>query len=111
MILSALFYIINDPFFWPSMSFTTIVGIFIGAVVHNGEVKQIKKTCLSILIYVMLVISVNFSRIFPHLDTASLTTQTSPQPLASTETILFVTIFYFFGMIVGVLMVKEAHRS
>ena len=40
LIYKAAIYVMSDPFFWPSMAFTTLVGIFVGAVIHNGDMHR-----------------------------------------------------------------------
>lgn len=99
-------YVTLDMFFWPSMAFTTIIGIYIGAVTHNGSLLEIKKTIVSLICYLALITTVNLSRIFPQL----LMYAPSKYPLASTVAITLVTIFYLFGMFLGVALVKKAHK-
>ena len=39
LILSEIIYVISDSFFLPSMAFTTMLGIFIGAVIYDGDLN------------------------------------------------------------------------
>jgi hypothetical protein len=102
-------YVISDPFFWATMSFTTMTGIFIGAVIYNGDVGQIKKFIASLGCYIILILSVNLSRIISQIEYDQ--PIVSPQPFASIVTIILVTIFYLLGMAIGVLLVKRAHKG
>lgn len=111
LIMAAFFYVVNDPFFWPAMAFTSLTGIFVGAVVHDGDVGQVKRTLISISSYMALIITVNLSRILPKLDINTITSPLVSQPFASTETLIFVTVFYLFGIWLGVRLVRRAHRK
>jgi drug/metabolite transporter (DMT)-like permease len=103
-ILTAFRYVTTDPFFWPSMAFTVMVGIFIGAVTFNGDLEQIKKVIFSLLCYTALITSVNLSRILPQIGPS-----TPPQhPFATTVVVILVTLFYLLGMFIGVALVKKA---
>lgn len=106
MFCASFWYILNEPYFWASMSFTVLVGLFIGAVIHNGDFDGAKKTIFSLISYIVLVSSVNLSRILPRINLNS----PKEQPFASFVTILIVSFFYFIGIILGVLLIKKAHK-
>ena len=108
-ILAATVYITTDPFFWASMAFTTMVGIFIGAVIYNGDVKEIRKALIALASYCVLIIITNASRVFPQLD--KVTPDLSYMPFAGIVTIVIVTFFYLLGMVIGVRITKHAHRN
>jgi hypothetical protein len=57
-----------------------------------------------------LIITVNLSRILPKLDINTASPLMS-QPFASTETLIFVTVFYLFGIWLGVRLVRRAHKK
>jgi hypothetical protein len=102
--LATFEYITHDPYFWPSMSITSIVGVFIGAVVHNGDLRQARKTLVSLGFLVFLIIVVNVNRVLPQIGP-----ETPPShPFASVLTVLSVTLFYLIGMTLGILAVKKA---
>ena len=104
--LLSLSYVISDPFFWPSMAFTTMIGIFLGAVVYDGELNQVRKFIISLFFYVILLITVNLTRAFPDIMVIS-----EPyKPLSSTVTTLIITLFYLLGVFLGVYIVKRAHK-
>ena len=101
-------YVIWDTFFWPAMAFTTTIGVFIGAVIYDGLLDEIKKMVLSLTVYGLIIATVNLTRIVPHLSNGDVTDPT--RPLASIATLLLVTIFYLLGMYIGVRMVNKAHK-
>jgi hypothetical protein len=102
-------YVINQDFFWASMGFTTLIGIFIGSVIYDGDMHEMKKGLIALGSYgVMLLIS-NSTRIIPQIHT------TEPQKIyqlfAGLITIGVVTIFYLLGMFLGVVITKKAHKE
>jgi hypothetical protein len=108
-ITQAFIYVVTDSFFFPSMAFVTMVGIFIGAVIYDGNMRDLKKMLVSLICYGVLIAMVNLTRVIPQLPVT--TPDKLHQPLASIETMLLVTIFYLLGTFVGVEVVKYAHRS
>lgn len=107
IIWQSILYVTGDPFFWASMGFTTMVGIFVGAVIYDGQVDQIKKLIAALTSYVILLLVVNLTRVIPEMIMA-----TNPfKPIASAVTTVIVTIFYLFGMWLGVKLVKRAHNG
>lgn len=106
-IVEAFKYIVDDPYFWPSMAFTTMVGIYVGAILYNGDVEQVRKGIIGLLSYTLLLVVTLASRVLPKLGETSLV----HQPLAGLETVLVVTAAYLVGMLVGVKTVKHARRS
>lgn len=108
-LIEAFKYVTNDSYFWISMSITTCIGIFIGAVLYDGLLNEVKKLVFSILSYAFLILMTNVSRIMPIINSGSV--HDTKQPFAGTVTILFVTIFYLFGLWLGVYTVNKAHSG
>jgi len=104
--VNSLLYVVADPFFWPSMAITVIIGIFIGSVVYDGCVQEIKKFMISMLAYVFMIVAVTTERIYPSLIDG---VERVHNPFAGISTVLLVTIFYLLGMWLGVLVTKKAH--
>jgi uncharacterized membrane protein YfcA len=107
IIWQAVLYVTGDPFFWASMGFTTMVGLFIGAVIYDGQIDQIRKLVFSLLCYVALLVVVNLTRALPDIQLV-----TEPhKPIASAVTSIIITLFYLFGMYLGVKLVSRAHKG
>lgn len=109
LFLASLCYIAADPYFAPSMAFTVLCGLFIGSVIYDGELEDVKKALVALGSYSALILLTNMFRIIPQLPTA--TNATSPQFLASTATTLVVTFFYLLGMYLGVAITRYAHKG
>lgn len=102
-------YVISDPYFYGSMAVTILMGMFIGAIIYNGDFQQVKKGLISIISYFILIVITQLARIFPKLTDVS--ENQYHQPLAAIETIIFITIAYIFGMIWAVILVRKAHNG
>lgn len=107
MFTNSIIYVMSDPFFWPSMSFTTMVGIFIGAVIHDGDTKQLNNTLLSLAAYGTLILVTNLTRVLPLVGNSI----NPAKPLASIATTLLVSIFYLLGLFIGVKLVEHARHK
>jgi hypothetical protein len=103
--LTLIKYVVSDSYFWPSMAFTTMVGLFIGAIIYNGDISQVKKMIASLLSYMVLIVTVNLTRVIPQVTSDQI------KPLASLVTIIFVTLFYLIGTYAGVLITKRANKK
>ena len=106
LILQDVLYVISDPFFLPSMAFTTMLGIFIGAVIYDGNFKQVKRMLLSLFCYASLIVTVTLTRVIPRVSAGILTIH----PYAQIITIIGVTIFYLLGVFIGVKIIIATHR-
>ncbi len=109
LFLSSLKYITSDNFFWGSMAMVSIIGAFIGAVIYDGVLREVKKAIVVILAYAFLIITITSERVIPQLD--RITSESLYMPFAGIETILIVTIFYSLGMFLGVYLTKKAHKK
>ena len=106
--LPCFLYVVNDPFFWPSMGITVAIGMFIGVVIYDGVLSDVKKMLLSLAGYAVIIATVNLTRIIPQLP--FVTSTKVNQPFASTFTIIIVSLFYGLGTYLGVLLTKRAHK-
>lgn len=107
-LLESFIYVINDPFFWASMSLTSSIGLFIGAVIYDGVLPEVKKGVVVTVTYAFLLSTTNISRILPIISREEV--HSTAQPFAGVATILLVTLFYVLGMILGVYITNFAHR-
>ena len=105
-LLETIKYVGGDNFFWLSMAGTTIVGLYIGAIVYNGDVIQVRKMLVALISYVSLLVFADLSRIIP--TVASSHVANKSQPFAGVMTTFLITIFYLFGMWLGVKVVRLA---
>jgi hypothetical protein len=105
MIIDELLYVTVDPFFLPSMAFTTMMGIFIGAVIYDGKYQELKKMVISLMCYMILIVTVTLTRVGPQIASGT----HGVHPLASIITIFMVSIFYGFGTFLGVRITKHVH--
>ena len=104
LIKPELLYVVGDAFFFPSMAVTSIIGIFIGAVIYYGNFKELKKMIISLFCYASLIATVTLTRSIPHLAETEF-----KHPFSGAMTILFVSAFYLLGTFIGVKVTKFAH--
>lgn len=103
-IVCSIQYVINAPYFWQTMFSTSLCSVFLGATLYNGDLAKLAKGMITIIPYTILLIAVNIIR---------LTSNPINNPVlayAGVITIFFLTIFYILGLILGVEVVKLAHR-
>jgi hypothetical protein len=105
----ALLYVIQDGYFWPAMAFTTMVGLFIGSLLYDGEFKEAKKMLVSLISYGILISITISTRIIPNLS------EVEPahyyMPFAGIITITLVTAFYLIGIVIGVNIIGIVHKG
>lgn len=106
MILSSVPYVISDQYFWVAMGLTVSMAMFVGAILYNGNLDQIRKGIVSMGSYAIVLLYTNISRVSSHVDSA----EYPHMPFAGAATIGVVTIFYFIGMYLGVLMLNLTNR-
>ena len=104
-IVGSINYVVGAPFFWHSMSLLTASGIFIGSVVYNGDHEKFKRGLITILPLVVFWLMATITRI------RSVHVINHYQAYAGIITILFVTLFYFIGMCMGVCTTTHVHRK
>jgi hypothetical protein len=109
IVLLTISYVVGDPFFWMCMAFTTIIGIFIGAIIYDGNVEEVKRGIILLASYFCLITITNLTRIIPDISRVAVGSQ--QKPLGSIVASAFVTIFYLLGMAIGVQILKKVHKK
>jgi hypothetical protein len=107
IIWQSIIYVTSDPWFIPSMAFTVMVGLFIGAVFYDGNTTEIRKFIGAMASLVVLIIMVNLTRAIPQIPYSIF----PYKPIASATTTIIVSGFYLFGMGLGVFLVRKAHKG
>ncbi len=102
-------YVTSAPFFYQAVGITAVNGIWIGAVLYNGEVKTMWKGVITIGCYAVLMLVTNIPRVYSRLPNVA--TENIPMAYASTVTILLVTLWYILGIIIGVITVQHSHQK
>lgn len=103
--LPAFPYVMGDMYFWPSMAFTTMIAIFVGAIVYDGIIEDVKKAVITLTSYIILLFIVNFTRISPLLKNVA--PENRQMPFAGIVSLILVTAFYLLGLWLGVRIVKR----
>lgn len=108
ILLDALLYVVTAPYFWPSMGFTTATAMFVGVLLHDGNLRQVAKAEVTILTFAIFLIVTTVPRVASH----NISAQHLPGALGGLTTIICVTFFYTLGLLLGVLIAyKRAGES
>lgn len=110
LFMEALQYVYVQPFFWGSMAFTTIIGMCIGAIIYDGLIDQVKKACITVATYSIIVIAVTLTRTFPQINLAK-SMGMEYQIFANMATVFVVTLFYVLGMYLSVKLINRLYKK
>ena len=109
-ILSGIHYVISAPFFYYGVSGTIVGGIWIGASIYEGNLRDTWKGMLTVLGYCLFLILTTVPRILNSIS--SLGSHSSPgMEYAGIITIGFIVIYYVLGMLLGVYTIQRARRK
>jgi hypothetical protein len=107
-IIEVFNYISHAPFFWGSMGLVTGIGMFIGSIIYNGDVKRISKAIITLIVYITLISSMNITRIYDVY--CNIGVINPPMAFGATLTSVFVSIFYILGMFTGVTITRMVRK-
>lgn len=108
VILDSIKYVTSANMFWSSMGFTTAVAMFVGSLIYQGCTTQAKKGIISVLAYAGMLIWVTSFRLFDTFTDQEIGPIQSQHPevaFAQLITICFLTVFWLFGIILGITLV------
>lgn len=112
LLVNVFSYISEAPFFWGAMGFTTALGMFVGALIYDGELTEASKGIVSVISYACMIVWMNLTRIAnvlgPNLDVGHTRTGMA---FAGTATVVAVTLAWLLGMFLGVVVFKFKYRG
>lgn len=97
----ALLYVYGSNSFWQAMAYTTISGLFIGGMLYRNHLNQLRRVIIALAFYALAISFTSLTRVA--VIEQSLLTE---QAFAAHATIIFVTLFYLLGMILGAITSK-----
>lgn len=103
-------YVVFAPFFWQAMALVTIISMFVGVLVYNGDLGKLGKTTMTIITYGGMIMLTSITRIYSYTQ-FSFAQMLQGQGLAGPMTILIVTIFYLIGLYLGLVAHKLGRRG
>lgn len=101
LMIDSLLFVYKQSLFWPSMGFTTATAIFVGVMLFNGNFDQAKKGTLAILSYAAMLTWTTIARVLPNAIERNFE-YSDGRAFAGIVTIIYITIFWILGIIVGV---------
>jgi len=101
MIIDTINYVTSGDGFWWAMGWTAACGSMVGGMIHNGDLKGVKKALVSVGVYVSFLVYTSWLRLVGTREIPLF--ERHPNSTAGIITNIFVAIFYGFGMFLGVL--------
>ncbi len=109
-------YMYEVPLFWGTVGFTVAIAMFVGAIVYDGNVDEIKKTIISVFSYALMLFWMAVLQIFDarirHPEI--LTEFVKPTTYVIALNVIVTTIAWLLGIWLGVITVfvkKERHKK
>lgn len=102
--MDAITYVISAPYFWQTMVMTSACSMFLGPMLYNGDYKLLAKGLFTIIPYIALLLTTTIVRI------SNYPINNHYMAYAGLVTIIFLSFFYLSGMILGVLITRQAHK-
>jgi len=107
-------YVTKANLFWASMGFTTAIAMFIGAILYNGELSQVKKGLASVGSYAVLLIWTTIVRVLGVFDDpvkGALQRQFPQMAFAGILTIILISFFWILGIYLGVIILSIRNKK
>ncbi len=104
-----LAYVTGAPLFWLAMGMTSATGVFIGAIIYNGDIPMFKKGLVTVLCYTFFLLLTTTTRVASGRTVETIFSH--PNATAGIITIVFITFFYLLGMCIGVFTVNKVLKG
>ena len=108
--MEAIEYVMNGPYFWSLMGWTTATAVFIGAMLYNGDFERLRRGVITISAYAGLLWLINWARVTDSITHKGILTNAG-MAYAGLTTIVFVTLAYMLGLVIGYLTVRRSRRQ
>ena len=105
LVLDSLKYVAGQNAFWESMGFTSAMATFVGVLLFNGNVDHAKRGTIAVFAYAIMLLWTTFARILPNAIERNFIYQDG-RAFASIVTIFYITVFWLFGILIGVNVFK-----
>lgn len=107
----SMIYVAQADYFYQAMASVTIIAMFIGSLLYNGDLNQLKKAMLTIFSYGGMISLTNVARIITSTAGVRRHLMADGQAFNGTTTVIYVTLFYMLGVGLGVLVHKRARNK
>lgn len=105
LFMKSMEYVANQNLFWGSMGFTVAIAIFVGAMLFDGNIEQSKKGMVAVGTYAFMLVWTTGVRILPNAIERDFV-YNDGRALASIATIVYITLFWMIGVMIGVNIFK-----
>lgn len=103
-VFDSFMYVSGGFFFWQAMALVTIIAMFIGSIVYNGDIDLAKKATLVLSSYAGMLVFTTLARIY---DSTFFLLTDYRRAYAGVITTICITLFYITGIFLGVLAHKK----
>lgn len=108
-IIDILIYISRAPYFYLSIGSLTGIAMFVGAILYDGDLTYASKGLISVGIYGFFIFQMNVTRLNNTLTISNI--GFDPKAYAATATTIIITIFWLFGVLLGVYISKKVRTA
>jgi hypothetical protein len=109
-VVKSLIFVKDAPYFYQAMALVTIIATMIGSIIYNGDVRGLSKAVISIFAYGGMIMLTNISRIITSNAGVVRSQMAQGQAFNGTTTVMYVTLFYLIGIVLGVWAHKHARK-
>ena len=105
----AFCFVHSLPFFWTSMLYSTLMAMFFGATIYDGQVPHAQKGILSVLSYIFMamLVSINYAvNRYPNINS-----EVAYQVFIYPVQLFYLSIFWAFGFILSIVMYRRVHKK
>lgn len=110
-ILFAMNRVVGLPYFWQSMSWATIIAMFFGALIYDGDIPHAKKGVCTVCAYLFMIGLVMGQYIWDRYPVlVSTTPNVAYQVFVYPSIIFFVSFFWFIGFVFAVSLLRYLRK-
>lgn len=106
LLYTSLIYVANQNMFFGSMGFTTGMGMLVGVLLYDGNLKNARKGVVAVLTYVIMLLWTTAVRILPNAIRLGFHYHDG-RPFAGIATTIYITIAWMLGVWIGVRLFKH----
>jgi hypothetical protein len=106
-IFDSFIFVANGLYFWQAMASVTILAMFVGSIIYNGDLVMVRKAALLITSYASMILLTTFTRIYGNTGLVFVNHRNAYAGMITTACITF---FYLVGIYLGVLAHKKGRK-
>lgn len=105
----AFSFVHGQPFFWTSMMYSTLMAMFFGATIYDGELPHAKRGVASVIAYAFMAVLVTINYAWHRYP--NLKPDVAFQVFIYPVQLFYLSIFWVFGFILAICMYRWLHKK